>query len=368
MRNQERMFVLIIAAAGMLSFMGCTSIANTSDLKKESVRPVKVVQAGTGQTKSRTYPGKVRSAHRVNLSFPIAGPIKDILVHRGQRVEQGDLLVKMDPRDYEVNVTNLEAQLKVAEAQERHARLEYQRVRGLFEHDSASKSDLDAARSNLDISEGQVKATTQALKAARLALEDTELRSPYAGIIADRFVEKQQRVSPGQPVLLVQGEDGMEVVIQIPETEMAAMTAQSNAQITVVFDALPHVKVGAEIKEFSTESDPQTQTFSVIVGLPSSVPASILPGMTANVSWVSLDELTTKIVLPLSAIVNDEHDQTYVWVYREETSTLHRKDVKTGVLTDQGMEILSGISPIDRVLVAGAHLVAEGQKVKIWEN
>ncbi len=159
---------------------------------------------------------------------------------------------------------------------------------------------------------------------------------------------------------------GLEVVIAVPEREVTALTRTAPKAILVRFDALPTEEFPAKVKEFATETDPQTQTFPVTLQIERPPVAELLPGMTASVSWFTGngngDERGTKV--PLASIVTDEQGQTYAWLLDPASMRVTRVPVVTGGLTDEGIEIHSGLEVGDRILAAGVNFVTDGQLVR----
>jgi RND family efflux transporter MFP subunit len=340
----------------------------SNDPPAAEVRPAKIVTVGQTRAGDRIYPGKVRAARRAPLSFRIAGPIERIAVDTGQRVARTALLARIDPRDYEVRVRDLEARLEAARAQRVQATEEYRRVRGLYEHDTASRSDLDRARAAVEVTAAQVDSTAQALEAARLALDDTKLRAPYDGLVVQRLAEAHQTVAAGQPVLLFQSLEALEVRIDVPEDEIARLAGDDPVALEVRFEALPGLVLAAHVAEHGTETDPSTQTYPVTLRLDQAETGGggpVLPGMTASVSWAAPeaaadDDPGVAPAVPLSSVFTDASGATCVWRVDPETQTLTRVAVQTGALTDSGLEILDGVVPGDRILAAGVHLAVEG--------
>ena len=362
-----RLCLLAMVLGSSLLVAGCGPRGSSEAPAIDVARPAKIVTVGVPGSTARIYPGRVQAAQRVPLAFRVGGPVVEVRVSKGQRVAAGQVLARIDRRDYEVQVKNLEAQLAAARAQQLQANEEYQRVRGLYEHDNVSRSDFDRARAALDVSQAQVEANEQALKAARLSLADTELRAPYAGTVADRLVEAHQTLVAGQPVLRLQDVRDMEVLIDVPEREVAGLTAEEPKEIRVRFDAVSRgEEFPARVKEFATETDPQTQTFPVTLTLERSPSADLLPGMTASASWVTETGGGDRqeLVVPLASVVTDESGAAHVWRVDPQTRRIERIAVTTGALTDTGLEILSGLAPADQILAAGVHFVTEGQKVR----
>lgn len=370
--NNIKRHAILLGLSGLLAVAtvvqaGCSQDSGLDGKAGELIKPAKIVTVGESGSKARTYPGRVQAAQRVSLSFRVGGPVVELSVTKGQRVAAGELLARIDPRDYKVQVKNLEAQLAAVRAQQLQAGEEYQRVRGLFEHDNASKSDFDRARAALDVGQAQVEATEQALNAARLALADTELKAPYAGTVADRFVEAYQTVAAGQRIVLFQGAQGIEVLIDVPEREVAELTRKAPKGIFVGFEAVSGgEEVPARVKEFATETDPQTQTFQVTLELDGQPSADLLPGMTASVRWLTGNGEGSResIVVPLGSVVTSDDGLTSVWRVDPESMEIERVPVTTGAMTKAGLEIVSGLKASDQILAAGVHFVTEGQKVR----
>ena len=366
-RHGNPLRLLSFALVSLLLAASCSRRTTPQVTAIDRARPAKIVTLGASGASARSYPGRVQAARRVSLAFRVGGPVVEMRVSKGQQVAAGDVLARVDPRDYEVRVKNLEAQLAAARAQQIQADAEYERVRGLYVHDNASKSDLDRARAAHDVSGAQMEATEQALTAARLALADTRLRAPFAGTVADRLVEAHQTVAAGQPVVLFQDVRGLEVLIDVPEREVTELTTHEPKGILVRFDAVSGgEEFPARVKEFATESDPQTRTFPVTLQLDRQPENDLLPGMTASVKWLMAGggDRPEVLVVPLASVVTDEAGSSFVWRVDPESMRLSRVLVTTGALTESGLEVFSGLYPSDRILAAGAHFVTEGQKVR----
>ena len=368
--NRNRLLSLMIAGGAVLLLVGMLAIGCSGTDGKERTevaRPAKLITVRTsGESAARVFPGQVQAAKRVPLAVRVGGPVVDVAVSKGQRVARGELLANVDTRDYEVQVKNLAAKLAEKRAKLDQVTEEYQRVRGLYQHDNASKSDFDRARAAVDVGKAQVESTEASLRASKLALSDTALEAPFDGVVADRLVDTYQVVSAGQPVLLFQDMRGLEVVIAVPEREVTALTHSAPKAILVRFDALPAEEFPATVKEFATETDRQTQTFPVTLRIERSPAADLLPGMTASVSWFTSNgnDQRHAMVVPLASIVTDETGETYVWRLDADTMRVSRIRVVTGALTDDGIEIHSGLEVGDQILAAGANFVTDGQLVR----
>ena len=324
------------------------------EVKAEVIRPVKfIVVVESSGDQSRTLPGKLQAAERVDLSFQVSGPLVDLPVSKGQNVTQGQLLAKIDPRDFQ-------SKLKAAEAQFKKAQADLKRVRPLVKKNLVSRSDVDKFEAQFDVSEAD-------LERAKKALSDASIKAPFSGVIADIFVENFQDVQAKQQVLSLQDNSNLEVVVQVPEREIVA-SGKKDIDLKVFFETVPGREFPATVKEFATEADANTQTYEVVLAIDAPSDLNLLPGMSASVVALkkTKGKQMKKIFVPVTAVFKDPtgQKQKYVWVVGQEKS-VSRAEVKVGALSNSQIEIISGLSVGQRIVTAGVHYLVEGQKVKL---
>ena len=340
-------FVLFIS----IWLQGCS---NEPEVKKEVIRPVKsIVVVESSGNQSRTLPGKLQAAEKVDLSFQVSGPLVDLPVSKGQDVAKGQLLAKIDPRDFQ-------SKLKAAEAQFKRAKADLKRVRPLVKKNLVSKSDVDKFEAQFDVAEADYER-------AKKALSDTEIKAPFAGVVADIFVENFQDVQAKQQVLSLQDNSNLEVVVQVPEREIVAR-GKNDLNLKVFFETVPGREFPATVKEFATEADANTQTYEVVLGIDAPSDLNLLPGMSASVVALkkTRGDEEKKIYLPVTAVFKDPagKNQQFVWLVSQ-NKTVKRQEVVVGALSNSQVEITSGLSVGLRVVIAGVHYLVEGQKVKL---
>lgn len=326
--------------------------------KAAPVKPVKIitVQAGAANLKI-SLPGRVRAARRSELSFKVAGPLLELPIEEGQVIKKGDLVAKILPRDFQTAVNE-------AKARELQAVQQYSRYKELYSQKQVSKADFDRYRAARDVARAQ-------LEDARNALKDTTLTAPFAGVIAKRYVENFEKVQAKQPIAFLQLIDQLEILVDVPELMMATLENADNVEINAAFDSVPGVTYPLEMKEFSTEADPATNTYQVVFLMDQPSEANILPGMTANVTGVSENpaESDTTIVLPALAVLEDADQQSYVWLLNSETMTAQKKAVKIGQLVgSENILVEEGLQAGDQVIITGVTKLREGMAVRPWEN
>ena len=262
--------IIIFAAAIYAIFF--INWKKTEPQKPQVVRPLKIFRVGALlESPSRQYPGRVQAVQRVDLAFQVQGQLIEFPIIEGEEMEQGALLSKLDPRDYENT-------LAAKKASQEKARFDFEKIQKLYEKQVAAKDELAEKQALYDIATAQVEI-------AKKALNDTILRAPFPGRIAKKLVENFENVLAKQPVLSLQDIRSIEIVSNVPE-EMDALTRKQSSYYRFVarFDYLPDRDFEVSLKEFSTQADPKTQTYAITFSMPSPKDVNILPGMTATVS------------------------------------------------------------------------------------
>ncbi len=383
----------------------------TRPAKIETVKPTEHVSV-------HRMPGKVRASQRVELAFKVSGPLIELPVQEGQQVQKGELLARINPRDFETNLAKiksainearakfqamkagarpedlkmLESEFSAAEARFREAEGQYKRYVSLYERKNVSKAEYDRFKAAYDVARAQLntarqnlekgkrgarkedieamRANIQGLEAQqegiRNALNDTYLRAPFSGVIAKKFVENFQEVQAKQPIVSLQDISRIEILVDVPEVFMAR--AKKGAVNAVVeFAAAPGKQYELSFKELSMEADPNTQTYRAVLEMPAPEGINILPGMTATVSGTArMDESaqSSTFLLPVNAIFADEAEKQYVWVVNPKTMRVKRREVKIGSVSGQGIRILGGLTAGEKIVTAGVHYLKDGLKVR----
>ncbi len=337
-------------------------------------RPVKAIKVGdVAQVGGRSFPGQAKATQEVNLSFRVSGPLITFPVKVGDEVEQGRVLARIDPRDYQVNLSNVQGQLDRAKAKSARAESEYKRELKIFQEDpgATSKAAVDRKREQRDSARADIKSLEASVAAAKDQLSYTYLRAPYKGMITATYVENFEDVRPKQAIVRVLDPSRIEMIINIPENLIS--NASYVTKVFVRFDAFPEQEIEATIKEIGREASQTTRTYPVtlIMDQPSGI--TILPGMagkTVRVEGDLPDQVTgAGIEVPVSATFSpDESGKTYLWVIDDQTKTVKRREIKTGRLTDRGITVQEGLKAGEWVATAGAHYLREGQQVRILDE
>ena len=338
-----------------------------------AVRPIKLMTVGsdlTGQT--RKLPGTVRATKRVDLAFQVSGPLIELPVKEGQRVNRGDLIARIDPQDFETSLRNAKGALARAKASLDYAVAEYQRFRNVKATDAGAVSDsqVHLKFTAQAVAQAGLQSAEAGLAAAQDQLDYTRLRAPFTGLIARRLVDNYQEVAVKQPIVSLQNMTDIEVLVDVPESMMAPIRA-AKPRLYADFASDPTRQFDLKIKEMALLADSMTQTFQVVLVMPAPAGIRILPGMTATVSieFAKVPEDEGGIIVPAVAVWADDAGHSMVWVVDTKTMAVHRRAVTTGDLTGtDSIKITAGLAPEEVIAISGVSKLQEGQVVRKLEQ
>ena len=318
-------------------------------------RPIKIYRLeGQLGTTRPDYPGRIKAIKVVELAFEVEGRIIDWNVDEGQRVKKGEILSRLDPRDYQAQAEAALARLRLAEA-------EYRRESKLFASGSGTQRDLDVATRSRDVSRAELRITQK-------ALEDTRLRATFDGVIARKLVTDFRNVAAREPVLLLQDESVMEVVVDVPERDLAGAQSQSNlqefnaqAKPVVELSAMPGRQFPVRLTELATAADPNTRTFRATFSMKKPEGVGVLAGMTAKLVLTGLRTTAPDdFLLPVGAVLADSEEKPYVWLVDQESMTVSKLPVEVGQVTGDRIVVNEGLEGGQAIAMSGVHLLDEG--------
>lgn len=247
---------------------------------------------------NQSYPGMVFASQQTQLAFRVGGPLINVAVKPGDRVEKGQVLMEIDPRDFEDNIRVLEAELTGANSQQDRAKRDYDRAQTLFEQHVNATADFDQAKSAFDSAFSGVESIKAQLQIARHQLKDTSLRAPYAGVVTIQSAENHEMVNAGQVVLAVQDISTLEVEIKIPENEIARRPLKVGKEVSIELAAIPNRTFKAKLVEWNTAADPVTRTYALRFSFFAPTDVQVFPGMTAEVTILNDDPKVSTYNLP----------------------------------------------------------------------
>ncbi len=343
--------LIIISCIFLL--LGCED----KSTKEESVRFVKSAQLGDIKTqREKNYPAIVSATQKVELAFQVPGQLIKFPVAKGQVVVMGDVLAELDPRDYQHTLDEKKALLE-------QTTKDYARFQELLRTNSIAKVRVDAKKADFKVAKAQAAR-------AQKSFDDTKLKAPFDGIVADKFVENFENIKAKQPIVNLQDISFVEFIINAPEQDVfhiddiTEVSADKLGPIigNIRLESLPNKSFPVHLKEYATEADPNTQTYEITLTMENPDNINIFPGMTATFIPEITSETKDTYLVPVTAVFPGENNQNYIWVISDD-GTVKKIPVEVGPMENDYIQIHTSEKKGTSIVTAGTAYIQEGMKV-----
>jgi len=355
-----------------LALIGTLAVAGTGcseePVKTVKVRPVRTMRVGDSATfDARSFPGQAKATEEVMLSFRVSGPLITRPVKIGDEVKAGQIVARIDPQDFEVNLRTAEARLEHAKVQFRHAEKELARVQRIRVEDSGAASETmeDERLKERDRLKAEVRSLEASVQSAQNSLSYTFLKAPFDGRVVATYVENFEDVRPKQPIVRILDMSKVEMWVDVPEGLISL--APYVTEIRIEFDAFSGREIPARIKEIVSEASERTRTYPVNLIMDQPEDIRILPGMAGSArGHVVLpgEAAAHGFEIPITAVLTDDNKNSYVWVIDENAMVARRQQVVLGEMTSRGVHV-QGLAAGQLIATAGANTLREGQRVRV---
>ena len=357
------MATLTLLAPLGLALMSCQKkeVSKTQQLP----RSVKVMEVqNTGVAKVVEFPGQINAVQKSWKAFEVPGRVVERLVKEGENIKKGDVLARLDPRDYQYAYDSAKAQHEAAQQVAK-------RIAELIEKSAVSRQELDLAQRDLR------KATAQ-LQQAKKALDDTELIADFDGRVAQLLIDDFTNVVAKENVMLIQDNSLLEIVVNLPESAVALpikgeTTADKVKQTNpeVILSVFPDQAYPATYREASERPDPATRTYEVKLTFSANDNDQVRPGMTAKVRAYIPANTTPDLEgfpVPVHALFSQDEDSSFVWKLDPVTMTVSKVSVTLGSTVDETTVVKGDLKNGDLIVISGVHQIQDGQQVKRWNH
>ncbi len=360
-----RCFLGALCALGTLALAGCDQ--EEADTPEEIVRAIKYVTLDrrAGQ-QERRIAGVVAASVTSNVAFEVSGQIIELTRQTGDQVNKGDLLARLDPEPYLLEVSRTSNALAQSTAELNDTRSKFEQQSRLFDQGFATQTAYDSAEAAFRNAEGSVGVAQSQLEIAQRDVAKTDLLAPFDGVIASRPVEVFEEVTTGQSIYALQTSGQDKVEASLPETLINIVSLGDEAQVQ--FPPLG----GATVPGFIDEIAPLTgdaNAYPIKIRL-ETIPPGLRPGMSAELIFQFSTEATGEAwMLPLGAIKPqvESQDEGSVFVYEPETKTLSERDVTVVNVRGNELEVMGDLQEGEVVATAGISFLHEGMTVTLFD-
>lgn len=399
MKKTGILLALGLLAGGVASCGGEQGSGSGREEKPAVVSGVKTEEVVESKVQDRYVPsGTVRSKTSSDLSAKLMGVVTAVRVREGERVRAGQVLVEIENQEsraalskaqaglreaqagiqeVEQNAQAAQAARRAAEAGRELAQATLQRYQGLHERKSVSDQEFDEVKARARVAEAELERANRMVQvvearrtmvtakieqaradvaAAEVVAGYARVVAPFAGVVTARHVEAGTMASPGAPLLTVEETGNYRLEVAIDELRMGQISRET--PVKVQMDALGLGEMAGQVVEIVPATDPATRTYTVKITLP--VESRIRSGMFGRAHFQMGERQT--ILIPGSAVVR-QGQLTGVFVIGEGGRTRLRL-VTLGEVHEGRQEILSGLTPGERLVVESARIAREGVQVQ----
>jgi RND family efflux transporter MFP subunit len=307
---------------------------------------VEIAPAEMGTIARRvTVSGVVEPIRTVGINSQISGAILSVGAVEGDAVRAGSVLARLDDRE-------LRAQEASAAASHELARSNFERSERLRERQVITAAEYDRDRSVLAAAEAQ-------LQQLRTRLDYTLIRAPITGVVTEKQIEAGDIVGVQNRLFTIAEIDTMVVRVQVSELDVVEL--RPGDPVAVSLDAFPGRPLTGRIRRIFPAADPATRLVPVEVALRQEGERIARAGFLARIE-LALGTRDNVLLVPASAVVGDAASAA---VFIVQDGTALRRSVRTGMNSEGRVEILSGISPGDPVIIAGNNGLRDGAEVRV---
>ena len=411
--------VLALAAGGYFYFFGATKTISAAPVKLET-------NPGGSLGAVLTVSGYVVAHHKIDVGAKVMGRVAWIGVEKGDRVQQGQVLVRLEDQEFRAQVKQAQANQAAAQArldqlrsgsrpQEKlkdkagllqaqanlqNAEAEYERAAKLYKEGVISKAELDRALAQRDSSRALVEAAKQssemtnigpraeeirageaqvqqmkaALDYAQTQLASTEIKAPVSGTVLQRIVERGEMVSPSAfgdagartSVVSLADLNDLQIELDISQQDFARLKMDQRAEI--IPEAFPNLKYSGFIAEIAPEANRAKATVQVKVKV-ENPDEQLRPEMNARVNFLAdaapaaTSTAAVQKVLVAKAAVVHQGGNDFVFVVKG--SRVEQRVIKLGPEAGEFYSVLEGLSGGESTAIGGVDKLRDGDRVKI---
>lgn len=381
---RSAIFIAIIAAAGtswyfyhqekQLDTQSTDAVAKPNSQRSAMGRPPRVlapVQFAVAEQK--VVPrflsglGTVQAANVVTVTSRVEGQLMQLYFTEGQYVNKGDLLAQIDPRPFEVQLSQAEGQLAKDKATLANAQLDLARYQKLAGTKVISQQELDNQKAAVLQAQGSIKVDQAAVDNAKLQLTYSKITAPISGRVGLKQVDVGNFISSGTstPLVVITQTQPADVLFALPEGDIPAIQQAQSSGEKVLIEAWDRNNIAliasGELLSTDNQIDAATGTLKIKARF-TNEEEKLFPNQFVNVK-MQVETLQNAVVIPTAALQmgNEGH---YVWILSDDNK-VSKHNVTVGMQDSQQVVIESGLAANTKVITDGVDKLTDGTTVEV---
>jgi membrane fusion protein, multidrug efflux system len=323
-------------------------------------RPAMTIVVEPAPILDQLLSGTIQPQVQSPFAFRVAGRMISRPVKAGDAVVEGQILATLDPVALDAAARAAAATLASARAEYQNAVTHQARQAKLLETRTVAQATFDAAEQARAAAEANMAQADANVTKTREQLSYAELRADYDGVVTATSAEVGQVVQPGQAIVTIAEPSRRDAVIDA--TDRIAESLSVGQPFIVALQLDPSVVAQGKVREISPLADPVTRTRRIKVAL-DNPPATFRLGSTIYAQLAASANSAMRV--PGTALLREE-PQTQVFVVDPQSKTVALRDIEVAPDRDDRWIVRSGLKPGERVVIAGAHSLKDGQTVRIY--
>ena len=357
-------FAGLAAALGALALCGCHQPA-AAEVEKDKTGPAPIsIAVATAHQQSLDRTAEMQGAlfpreHAV-MSSEVAGAVTQVAADFGDKVSGGQVMMKINPREYDLQVETAQAALDQERAKLTNSTARYNRAKALRQEGTISPEQFDLTTAQLRVDQADTESAQEALAMARKKLGDTEIKAPFSGSVQKRMVSLGEYVSPGKELYELIATDPIK--LRCPMPERFVPLARVGMPVKLTIDAKPGAWYTGKITRIAPALDESSRTLLIEAEI-ANPDGALKPGFFAH---VTMDLGRDRALLVPSLAVLRYAGVARVFIVDGEV--VRAREVTTGSVVGDQIEITAGLKEGEHVAVSDVDRLADGTAVIVREQ
>jgi len=360
--NTRLFSLMILLVLGGLTSCGDKTAEQQSTDTIYNAEPVKVTtqQVGTQITNTITVlSGNIQSKNKATVSARMTGYVTQLNVNVGDKVSVGQTIIKIENNELPAKRAQVLANIAEAEAAQKNVKINYDRMKALWEKESITRKEWDDISSQYEMVKAKVTAAREMYNEVNAIVALTSIKAPISGVITSKMINMGDLVNPGVPLMSIEGNKGYEVVTYVSDNQISAM------KLGMILDC--HIKaIDKNIKAKVTEISPSAVNtggqfvVKAALHLSPSEKNVVFPGMYANVQvdLPTVTNQTNRITIEKSALI-ERGQLTGIYTVSNQNTALLRW-IRVGKDLGGRVEVVSGLKQGEEYVVGDLSNLVDG--------